>query len=51
MKWSDKEIIFASLRRSELRELRMYMITEQQSDLQKFIEFLYSNSGIPESQR
>ena len=50
MKWSDKEIIFASLSRSELTELRMYMSTEQQSDLEKFIEFLYSNYGISESQ-
>ena len=50
MKWSDKEIIFGSLSRSELTELRMYMSNEQQSDLEKFIEFLYSNYGISESQ-
>ena len=49
MKWSDEEIIFGSLSRSELTELRMSMSNEQQTDLQKFISFLYSNYGISES--
>ena len=49
MKWSDAEIIFGSLTRSELTELRMCMSDEQQTDLQKFISFLYSNYGISES--
>ena len=49
MKWSDEEIIFASLTRSDLTELRMCMSDEQQTDLQKFISFLYSNYGISES--
>jgi len=50
MKWTDTEIIFASLSRSELTELRMCMSNEQQNDLQQFISFLYTNYGISESQ-
>ena len=36
MKWSDTEIIFASLFKSEQTHLRMSMSNEEQNDLSKY---------------
>ena len=49
MKWSDTEIIFASLSKSEQTHLRMSMSDEEQNDLTKYIEFILKNFGISEN--
>ena len=49
MKWSDTEIIFASLSKSEQTHLRMSMSNEEQNDLSKYIEFILKNFGISEN--
>ena len=47
--WKDKEIIFATLSKSNMTHLRMSMSTEQQNDLEKYIEFMMKNFGISQN--
>ena len=49
--WSDKEIIFSSLSKSDMTHLRMSMSKDQQEDLDLFIKFLMKNFGISENRK
>ena len=46
MKWTDTEIIFASLSKSEQTHLRMSMSNQEQNDLSKYIEFILNIFGL-----
>ena len=47
--WEDKEIIFASLCKSEMTHLRMSMSKKEKEDLNEFISFLLKTFGISEN--
>ena len=44
--WEDREIIFASLCKSEMTHLRMSMSKKEKEDLNEFISFLLKTFGI-----
>ena len=43
--WSEEEIIFSTLVKSKKTALTLSMTTEEETKIEKFIEFLYSNYG------
>ena len=47
--WEDKEIIFATLCKSEMTHLRMSMSKKEKEDLNEFISFLLKTYGISEN--
>ena len=47
--WEDKEIIFASLCKSEMTHLRQSMTAKEKEDLNEYISFLLKTFGISEN--
>ena len=43
--WSEEEIIFSTLVKSKKTALTLSMTTDEETKIEKFIEFLYSNYG------